>query len=268
MKKTTNKLIIITTIILLAIVVFLLVIFLVATLNGKIGYKLGLINLGTGNSKLIIGQTFESKNVKKIDIKQNAGKIIFKESPDQNITVEIYGDDENIVDIALNDYTLNIDYTKQKKFAFINFGTPRNDIIVYIPANHQVEINLVNDYGECNIIDLENAEVNINCGAGDVILGKIKNATIKCDFGNIKIKEVLNKCDIESDFGNIEIDCILILENSRIKTDMGNVEIDETNDIYINANCDMGSVDINNNNRNSKVELKIESDCGNIEVNN
>ena len=65
-----------------------------------------------------------------------------------------------------------------------------------------------------HIIDLENAEVNINCGAGDVILGKIKNATIKCNFGNIKIKEVLNKCDIESDFGNIEIDCILILENS------------------------------------------------------
>ena len=49
---------------------------------------------------------------------------------------------------------------------------------------------------------------------------------------------------------------------------MGNVEIDETNDIYINANCDMGSVNINNNNRNSNVELKIESDCGNIDVDN
>lgn len=268
MKKTSNKPIIITTIILLTILVFVLVIFLVAALNGKTGFNLGLINIGTGNNELIIGRTFESENIKKIDIKQDAGKIIFKESPNQNITVEIYGDDENIVDIALNDYTLNIDYTKQKKFALINFGTTENDIIVYIPKKHQVEINLVNDYGECNMIDLENADVNINCSAVDVNLGKIKSATIKCDFGNIKIKEVLNKCKLEADCGNIEIDCISILENSYIKTDMGNVEIDETNDIYINANCDMGSVNINNNNRNSNVELKIESDCGNIDVDN
>lgn len=268
MKKTKNKLIIITTIILLAVVVFLLVIFLVAAINGQPGFNFGLINFGTGNNELIISRTFESENIKKIDIKQNAGGIIFKESSDQNITVEIYGDDENVVDIALNDNTLNIDYTKQKNFALINFGTPENDIIVYIPTNHQVEISLVNEYGECNMIDLENAEVNINCSAGDVNLGKIKNATIKSDFGDIKIKEVLNKCDIEADCGNIEIDRISILENSRIKTDMGNVEIDETNDIYINANCDMGSVDINNNNRNSKIELKVECDCGNISVDN
>lgn len=268
MKKTSNKPIIITTIILLTILVFVLVIFLVAALNGKTGFNLGLINIGTGNNELIMGRTFESENIKKIDIKQDAGKIIFKESPNQNITVEIYGDDENIVDIALNDYTLNIDYTKQKKFALINFETPENDVIVYIPTNHQAVINLLNDYGECNMIDLENAEVNINCNAGDVNLGKIKNATIKCDFGNIKIKEVLNKCNIEANCGNVEIDCISILENSMIKTDMGNVEIDDTNDIYINGNCDMGSVDINSNNRNSEIELKIESDCGNISVDN
>lgn len=266
--KTNNKTIIITTIILLTIVVFLLVIFLVAALNGNIGYNLGIINFGTRNSELIIERTFESENIKRIDIKQDAGKIIFKESPDQNISVKIYGDDENVVDIALNDNTLNIDYTKQKNFALINFGIPENDVIVYIPTNHQAVINLLNDYGECNMIDLENAEVNINCNAGDVNLGKIKNATIKCDFGNIKIKEVLNKCDIEADCGNVEIDCISILENSRIKTDMGNVEIDDTNDIYINGDCDMGSVDINNNNRNSEIELKIESDCGNISVDN
>ena len=30
--------------------------------------------------------------------------------------------------------------------------------------------------------DLENATVNIDCNAGDVELGKVKNATIKCDL--------------------------------------------------------------------------------------
>ena len=53
MKKSSNKPIIITTIILLTILVFILVIFLVAALNGKTGFNLGLINIGTGNKKLI-----------------------------------------------------------------------------------------------------------------------------------------------------------------------------------------------------------------------
>ena len=118
------------------------------------------------------------------------------------------------------------------------------------------------------MIDLVNADVNIDCSAGDVELGKIKNATIKCNFGDIEIDEILNKCDLEANCGNIEINRISILEDSEISADMGNVEINETNDIYINGRCDMGSSKINNSNRNSKTELKIEVDLGNIKVNN
>lgn len=270
MKKANNKPIIITTIILLTIIIFLLVTFLVAALNGKKGYNLGLIKYGAKNNEIILEQTFESEKIKEIDIKQDAGKIIFKESSDKNIKVEIYGEPENIVDIALNDEILKIDYTKQKNFTFIsfNFEIPENDIVVYIPSNHQVKINLENDCGECRMIDLENAEINIDCDAGDINLGKIKDATIKCDYGNIKIEEILNKCDLKANCGNIEINRISILENSEITADMGNVEIDEAKDIYIKGNCDMGSVDINNNNRNSEIELKIEVNCGNIKVNN
>lgn len=267
MKKKSNIMIIFA-IILLAIVAILLITFLVVAISGKTGFNLGIVHFGTGENELIVSRTFESVNIKRIDIKENAGEIIFKESPDQNITVEVYGDDDNVVDITLNDYTLNIDYTKQKKIALINFGTTNNDIIVYVPSNHEVAISIENDYGACKMMDLENAEINIDCDAGDVKIGKIKNATIKCDFGNIEIDEILNKCDLEANCGNININRISVFEDSEIYVDLGNVEINETNDIYINGICDMGSVEVNNNNRNSEIELKIEVDTGNIKVKN
>ena len=267
MKKKSNAMIIFA-IILLAIVAILLVAFLVVAISGKTGFSLGIIHFGAGKNELIVSRTFESANIKRIDIKQTAGKIIFKESINQNITAEIYGDDENNVVFALNDNILSIDYTNQKKITLINFGTTNNDIIVYIPSNHEVAINIESEYGECKMIDLVNVDVNIDCSAGDVELGKIKNATIKCNFGDIKINEILNKCDLEANCGNIEINRISILEDSEISADMGNVEINETNDIYINGRCDMGSSKINNSNRNSKTELKIEVDLGNIKVNN
>lgn len=267
MKKVNNKSMIIITIILLSLVVISLIIFLIAALKGNVGYNLGLINFNS-ESNLIIDRTFENENINEINIKQDAGEIIFKESENQNIKVEIYGNDKNVVDIVLEEDVLSIDYTHQKAFSIFSFGTPKNDIIVYIPSNHEIKINLENDYGECEMVDLENAEVNIDCDAGDVKLGKIKNAIIYCDYGNIEIDEILNKCNIEANCGNIEINKISITENSSIIADMGNVEIEQTNDIYINGNCDMGSVNINENNRNSEIELKIESNCGNITVNN
>ena len=129
-------------------------------------------------------------------------------------------------------------------------------------------ISANNDYGECKIADLENATINIDCDCGNVEIGKIRSATIKCDYGNIEIKEIMNKCDIKADCGNIQIDTISIKENSSIKADLGNVDINNTNDIYIDADVDLGKTNINKNNRNASVTLKVNCDCGNVTINN
>ena len=85
-------------------------------------------------------------------------------------------------------------------------------------------------------------------------------------MGNTEVGTILNKCNIDTDCGNITIDNLEIKENSTIKSDLGDVEIKETNDIYIDAKVDLGHVEINNNNRNSDITLKIDSDCGNVKV--
>lgn len=79
-------------------------------------------------------------------------------------------------------------------------------------------------------------------------------------FGNIEISEVLGKCELKADCGNVEINNLLIKEDSSIEADLGNIEIRGTNDIYIDSSVDLGRTNINKNNRNSSVTLKIKCD--------
>lgn len=262
-----NKGLIIFTVILLTICIFFLTMFLVITL--KKGENMNFITFGVRSktTNIIYDNEFKLEDIKNINIKQDAGDIIIKETSSDYIKVELYGKEEKDVNVDIDEGNLKIDFT-HKKVRFISFGGTKNDIIVYIPSNYSNEIKIENDYGKCDIENLENAKINIDADAGDIKLGKIKNATIKCDYGNVEIDEILNQCDIKSDCGNIDINQISIKEDSTIISNLGNIEINNTNDIYIDANVDLGKVNINNNNRNSNVTLKINSDCGNITVNN
>lgn len=260
-----NKGLIITLIILLVIIIIFLVMGLVMFLKGGIKFW----SLGSVSTNIIYDQKFALEDIKYIDIKQDAGDITFKETAEDYIQVVLYGENEGDAQVELNDGKLNIDNThKNKSFSFFNFGGTKNNIIIYIPSNYNNEIKIKNDCGKCEIIDLENATVDIECDAGDVELGKIKNATIKCDCGNVEIREIMNKCDIKADCGNIKIDTINIKENSSIKADCGNIDINNTNDIYIDADVDLGKTNINRNNRNAEITLNIKCDCGNVTINN
>lgn len=255
-----NKGLIITLIVLLSIIVILLITFLVAYLGRNINFRNGIFSIGYKSSNVIFDKTYEMEDIKNIEIIQDAGDIVFKETSNDYIQVVLYGEDTNDAYVNLNENKLTIDYTHKRKFALFSFGVSKNDIIIYIPSNYSNEIKISNDYGNCEITDLENATLDIDCDAGNVELGKIKNVKIKCDYGNIEINEILNKCDIKSDCGNIEIDKISIQEDSSIKSDLGNVDIREVNDICIDANVDLGKANINENNRNGNVTLKINCD--------
>lgn len=249
--------------ILLSILIFILVMFLVVNLTGGKGK---IINIGSKSNKIIYDKTFSLEEIKNIEIKQDAGDITFKETSNDNITVTAYGEEEKDVEITLEGNKLIGDYTKRNKFIFFNFGNIKNDIIINIPSSYHNTIKINNNLGNCYINNLPNATINVDCDAGNVEIGKIKNANIKCDLGQVKVEEILNKCDIKVDSGSVEIEKLLINENSKIKSDLGNINIKETNEIYIDAEVDLGKANINANNRNSEVTLKLECDCGNINV--
>lgn len=259
----SNKTPIVFTIILLSVIIFCLVMFLVTYLCGE---RIKMFSIGSRNSNMILDREIELGDIKDIEIKQDAGNVIFKESTNNKIRVIAYGKNENDIKINESSDKLSIDYTRQKRIVFFNFGNIKNDIIIYIPTNYSNEITIHNDLGNCEIIDLPDASLDIDCNAGNVEVGKVKNATIKCDLGKVELDEVLNKCDIEIDSGNVEIMKLFINEDSKIKCDLGNINIKEINDIYIESNMDLGQTNINGSNRNADVTLRLECDCGNINV--
>ena len=263
-----NKSVIITLIIIISIIIVLLVMFLIMALKGRVSLKIGFDNSISNSSNIIFEEQFETKDIKKIDINQDAGNIIFKQSTDGFIKVTIYGENKDEVKVNLKNSELEIDYTHKNNVEIFNFIDKKSEIIIYVPSDFSEEINIGNNYGNIEIIDLENITVNINSDSGDIQLGKVKNANIKNNYGNIDVKEILNKCDIEADCGNIKIDKVKIQENSLIKANLGNITINNTNDIYIDAEVDLGTLNINKNNRASEITLKIHNDCGNIEINN
>ena len=258
-----NKTGIIILLVLLSIIILGLVIFLVRYLCGG---GQSMIRWGRSSNNVIFNQTYTLEEIQDIDIKQDAGDIIFKEASDDNIEVVIYGDNTQDVNVNLSYEKLSIDYTKKMRFFFFSFGTVKNDIIVYVPTKYAKDITIKNDYGNCEIGNFEKASIDVECDAGNVEVGKIRNANIQCDLGGVKVEEVLNKCNISVDSGNVRIDRLSIQENSFIKADLGNVTVNEINDIYVDAKVDLGNSTVNGSNRNSDITLKIECDCGNIKV--
>ena len=258
-----NKTGIIILLILLSIIIFLLTMFLVRYLCGG---ETNMIRWGRSSKNVIFNQTYTLDEIQDIDIKQDAGDIMIKESPNDNFEVVIYGNDTQDVNVNLSYEKLSIDYTRKMRFFFFSFGITKNDIIVYVPTKYAKDITIKNDYGNCEIGNFENASIDVECDAGNVEVGKIRNANIQCDLGGVKVEEVLNKCNISVDSGNVKVDQLSIQENSFIKADLGNVTVNEINDIYVDAKVDLGNSTVNGSNRNSDITLKIECDCGNIKV--
>ena len=262
-----NKGMIITLIILLSIIIFFLVMFLVCYLTGRINYTNGILFFGMKKrNNIIFDKTYNVEDINNIDIRQDEGNVIFRETPEDNIQVIIYGENESDVNVNFNQNNLVVDNTNKQKFTFFSFRGISKDIVVYVPSTYNNEIKIKSDYGNCEILDLENATVDIDCDCGNVKLGKIRNVTVKCDLGNTEIKEIFNKCNIKVDCGNVEIDTISIQEDSIIKSDLGNVDINKTNDIYIESEVDLGKTNTSQNNRISEITLKIICDCGNVTV--
>ena len=225
-----------------------------------------MISFGSKNKNIIFNKTFTLENIESIDIMQTAGDILFKENSSDNLEVVIYGDNANEVEASMNNNKLSIDHRQKHRFILFGLGNIKNDIIVYIPSSYKNSIKIRNDFGNFEMDNFETASIDVDCNAGNVEVGKVKNANIQCDLGKVEISEVLNKCNVEVDSGNVKIDKLSIQENSFIRADLGNVTIGEVNDIYVDAKVDLGNSTVNGSNRSSNITLKIECDCGNISV--
>lgn len=261
-----NNGLIIAMIILLSIIVICLIALLCFGINGKFNVFSG-FSFKNNNGKVIYDETYNLADINNIDISCDVTNVKFKEGSNDDIRVVVYGYSNSSVNVDLINSKLKIDY-KQHSFKFFSLGGSQNELVVYIPTSYDNDINIECDFGNIDVISLDNASINVKVNCGNVNLGNVKNVDIDADLGDVDISCVLNKLNIDADCGSIKIDRLDLKENSYIKSDLGDVKINGTNDIFIDVDIDLGNTKINNNNRYSDVTLKIEADCGNVKVNN
>lgn len=261
-----NKGTIITLIILLLIITASLIALLVLCLTGKANF-LGIFN--NWNKKyntVIIDEIYETSDINNITIRSQAGDVNFEESSNDQIRIVVYGRNSEDCKITNTSGILKVDSSNNSNHNWFNFNSYISDIIVYLPSNYENEINIKINYGDCNLINLENATINIDSDCGDIKTGKVKNISVDSSYGDVNIGTVLNKCNLESSCGDIDIDNVNIKENSSIKSNLGDIKINNITDVYVDAKVDLGDIKVRNNNRHSEITLKIDNDCGDIKV--
>ena len=293
-----NKGLIITLISILSLLAIAFIVLMILLMNGKI--KTHFFNFSNKvSTELIMDETYEN-NFTKININVSTSDVNILVANDDKIRVVVYGDKERL-DIKDETQELYILFKEKKCFGFC-FNITKNKVDVYVPKNYDKDILVNNDYGNIEISEFKDAniEVNEDCGdvhigagnnvtvdnsygdikidkankidvkesAGDVKVGTVSIAQIENNFGDIIIENVTSSLDISDDCGYIKINSVNLEKDSKIVNNFGDIKIGSTNDIYIDAKTDLGSVKINNNNHKSDVTLKLENDCGDIKVNN
>lgn len=288
-----NNTLIVCLIIILVIICIALLGFMMKVINGKMGFPYKV------SEELVIDEEYENK-FNSIEISSDASDIEVKQTSEEKIRVVIYGDKDK-TEVKDKENELYI-ISKHKKSSWFSFGNKIAKIEVYIPKKYEKEIIVNNKYGDIDIAEFPeaNIEVNEDCGDvdvigankviitnkyGDIKLNKAKEANIKQsagevkienvddiivknNYGDIKITNVYNSINAEEDCGDVKVDNLTINKDSSIKNNLGSIKIGTTNEIYIDAKTDLGDVKVNNNHQKSDITLKIENDCGDIKVNN
>lgn len=293
-----NNKLIIALITLLSIISILLIIFMVDMLKGN---NRNLIFNFTSkvSNELVIDKSYDN-SFQKINIKSDKSNIYLKSTSSENIRVVIYGY-KNKTEVKTDNDELFIEANGKDCIGFC-INSTISKIEVYLPSNYSNDIVINNSYGDIEIGEFLNSSILVNEdfgdvsisggkkvivnndygdikiskaktakikeSSGDINIGTVDDITIESSYGDISIGEVLNYLDIEEDCGDINIDNISINKNSHIENDYGDVKIGSTNKIYIDAEVDLGDKKINNNYPKSDIILTIESDCGDITVNN
>lgn len=119
--------------------------------------------------------------------------------------------------------------------------------------------------GNIKLGDIKNVQINTTSGV--IVAQNVERISARATSGNIKINSISQFCELSTKSGAIRIEACNLTENSSIQATSGGVHIQRLNDVYVDAKAISGSVKIENNDRKSDIELKINTTSGSIKVN-
>lgn len=215
------------------------------------------------NNEVIVDTTYDTI-FNKVNINTEYGNIYIHESTDDLVHLYVYGIKDKSEIKTTDELSIKVG---SEDCHFLCFNKKKSKIDLYLPNNYSSDIKIVTNYGDISFGSFENANLDISSDYGDIDIDKVFNLKVECDYGDIKINKLLNRINIASDYGDIDIEDLNINEDSKIYTDYGDIEIKKTNDIYIEAHTDLGKVKNNESNRRAEHVLVVETDYGDILVN-
>ena len=288
MKSKKSILLLIISLSFIAIILIFVMIFLINK-RFKLNYFV--------STNLVANEYFDT-NFGSINIRTDASDINVINTNDEKVSVKIYGDANNYY-ILNNDGILRIEY-KDSGCKFFCINRKISKIELYIPSDFNGKLNIDNNYGDIKVGSLKNSNISIkedagdvtidgvnditiknkygdidlleaniadiNASAGQIKIGNVKNIKVENNYGDIKIDSVENYINASNDCGDIKIKFLRLDKDSSIVSHLGDIRIDDIDNIYVDAQTNLGDVKINKNYRNAEVVLKINNDCGDIKI--
>ena len=245
-----NKGLIIFLICILTIISILVTLFFVKLLNGNFNIAI----FKSVSDTIIEEREFENIYDEVLISSKNSDIELIKTDLD-NIKIVIYGSKKDKIDYDETN-KLNINFIQETcKFFCIN--NKKGKVLLYIPSSYDKNIIIKTDVGNVKVDDLISLNIDITTNVGDVNIKSINEAVINTDVGKVNIFKVNSK---------VRIDDIKNTKNSKIYTDIGDITIKSINDVNINYKNDIGDKNVNKNNKDSMINLMLETDIGDIEV--
>ena len=215
-----------------------------------------------------------------INVDTDSLDIKIVKSNNEKTNVKIFDRNDKGISVEVENGTLNIVDDNIHSFCFMCFG--KREAIISLPEKEfdlvvestsgDISSNL--DLGNVTIvstsgdIDLRNAkDLTIVVTSGDIEVKEVDNISITSTSGDVEIEKINSSLDIKTISGDIGINKLSIIKDSKIKVMSGDIVINNASEaIYVNAKATSGDIKIKDNNRRAESELKIEATSGDILV--
>lgn len=254
MKNKGIKIVLIILLIIIAISLINVMIFAIIhkDKNDKISF------LAFGNkTEMLFQNEYNQNEINNISINATSSNVKFQEGNSDKVKVTVYGHKNQDVTVKLEENELEIKKENNVFQLFAFFCWFRDEIIIEIPKDYNGDIQIKTSSGKIELLDLEQANMqiestsgNIECGnmsngnlkttSGNIRMGNSNEVTLKATSGNIMAEEIRNKGTIQTSSGKIEVKEI---KQGEIESTSGKVKIEKAN--RITATTTSGSIHIN-----------------------
>ena len=220
-------------------------------------------------------------NFQEIKVDATLGNVEVLPSNDGKIHVLVYSD-KDLFDVESTSSNLSIIFREEKGFSF-TFPDSKDLVKIYVPASTDSSFILISDCGDISVKDFSAAnfhltanmgdisvlkakKVEVDSDMGDITIGSVSDLKVSQDMGDLEVDTISSKLSIENDMGNVLLRDVFLEYNSKITANLGDVEIENISNAYVDAEVDLGDVDIRDNHRKDAYTLIIKSDMGDITV--